>query len=82
MRVFNKKNLGIKIVSAECALWTKIKEARVATIKQYEEALIVEKEFLKLAERKSVSYQVISIEGAEYDRFPDMELRDNAWFAQ
>jgi hypothetical protein len=53
MRVFNKKkNLGIKIVSAECALWTKIKEARVATIKQYEEALIVEKAFLELAERK------------------------------
>jgi hypothetical protein len=47
-----KNDLGIKIVSAECALWTKIKDARVATIKQYEEALIVEKEFLKLAERK------------------------------
>jgi hypothetical protein len=51
--MFNKKkDLGIKIVSKEVALWTKVRDSREASIKQYEEALIIEKALLELAERK------------------------------
>jgi hypothetical protein len=45
------EQLGLKIAeSPEEALWTKVKEAREAAIKSHEDALIVEREFLKTAE--------------------------------
>lgn len=45
-----KDDLGIKIVSKKVALWTKVVESRKASINQYEEAIEVEKVFLKAAE--------------------------------
>ena len=49
----SKKNkLGIVIGTKEEVLWTKVRDARVATIKNIEENLIVERAFLKLAEEK------------------------------
>lgn len=45
-------DLGIVFVPKEEALWIKVKEAREATIKGYEEALIVERAMLEMAENK------------------------------
>ncbi len=53
--MFKKKNdekIDFKIVSEDEALWTRIRDARKAAIKQYEEAIIVEREIFALAERK------------------------------
>jgi hypothetical protein len=47
-----REKLGLKIVPKEQALWERIRDARKATIAQYEEALIIEREFLALAEKK------------------------------
>ena len=47
------EQLGLKIAeNPEEALWTRVKEAREATIKGLEESLIIEREFLKTAEIK------------------------------
>jgi hypothetical protein len=47
------KDLGLKFAeSKEEAMWEKVRQARQATIESYEEALIVEREILKLAEQK------------------------------
>lgn len=45
----NSEDLGIKIGSQSEALWTKVVEAREATIKNLKEALIVEEIFLNAA---------------------------------
>lgn len=46
------KELNLKIAENEdVALWTKIRDARAAAIKSYEEALKAEREFLKTAVR-------------------------------
>lgn len=46
------KKLDVKIVSQEEALWTRVKDAREATIKGLEESMIIEKAFLMLAIQK------------------------------
>ena len=46
------KDLGIKIVSKEKAAWIKVRVARLSAIEDMEEALIIEREILKLAEQK------------------------------
>ena len=52
-QMFKKpKNLGIKIVSQEEALWTKVRDGRIAAIKQLEESLIIEKAVLEMCEAK------------------------------
>ena len=45
-----KDDLGIKIVSKDVALWSKVVDGRKAAITQYEEAIKVEKVFLAAAE--------------------------------
>jgi hypothetical protein len=47
-----KDDLGVKIVSKEVALWTRVVDSRKASIAQYEEAIKIEKVFLAAAERK------------------------------
>lgn len=46
------EDLGIVIESPEKALWIKVKEARESQIKAYEEALIIEKAIVEMAENK------------------------------
>lgn len=46
------EDLGIKIGTKEEVLWTKVRDSRKAQIEQYEEALIVERAILELAESK------------------------------
>lgn len=47
------KELGLKFAeNKEEALWEKLRLGREQTIKSYEEALIIEREILKLAENK------------------------------
>jgi hypothetical protein len=44
------KDLGLKIVPKEQALWENVKLAREQSIKSLEDSLIIEKAFLKCAE--------------------------------
>lgn len=46
------KTEEFEIVSPQIALWTRVKESRLASIKNLEESLEIEKEFLKTAEAK------------------------------
>lgn len=52
MKLKTPKDLGIKIGTPEQALWTKVKEEAEILIKQSENNLIIQKEILKLAEKK------------------------------
>jgi len=53
----NEEDLGIVFVPKEEAIWTKVKEAREASIKSLEESLIIEREVLKLAKKKLQNFQ-------------------------
>jgi len=46
------KDLGIKVGSKEEVLWTKVKKEAEILIEQSEESLIVQREMLKLAEKR------------------------------
>ncbi len=47
------KKHGIKIAeNSEEALWERVRKAREASIKELKDSLMIEKEFLKTAERK------------------------------
>ncbi len=47
------KNLGLKVATQEEAIWINVKESCETRIKQMENSLIVEREFLKLAKKKT-----------------------------
>jgi hypothetical protein len=46
------KQIDFKIVSKEEALWQNVVDARKTSIKNYEEAILVEKVFLAAAEKE------------------------------
>lgn len=46
------KDLGIKIGTKEEVIWTKVKKEAEILIEKFEESLIIEKEMLKLANRR------------------------------
>jgi len=46
------KDLGVKIVSKEEALWTKVKEEATSLIQFSESNLVIQKAMLELAEHK------------------------------
>ena len=51
------EDLGIKIGTKEEVIWTKVKKEAELLIEQSEESLIIQREMLKLAEKKVLSEQ-------------------------
>ena len=52
------KRLNVKIVSKEEALWTKVRDSSRSRIEQLEEALVVERAMLDLADSKVKNYHI------------------------